>query len=111
MQTMPKEAMLIQLGYAPNEALLTQLEKIENNTPGYEKIQKHIMDLHDHLKVNNSYVAMSNSNSYFKIKIESNTPELAQEAHEKVHHFSEKFKIEVKKVDNKETYYIIGFHH
>lgn len=111
MQTIGREAMLTQLGYVPNGALLTQLEGIESNTPGYDKIQKHIMDLHDHLKVNNSYIALSNSNNYFKIKIESATTELAQEAHEKVEHFSEKFKVEVEKVEDKETYYIIGFHH
>jgi len=108
---MQREAMLTQLGYAPNEALIKQLEDIEANTPGYEKIQKHIMDLHDHLKVNSAYVAMSNSNNHLKIKIDSLTPELADEAHEKIQHFSEKFKVTVNKLDNKETYYIIGFHH
>ena len=106
---MYRDAMLTQLGYKPNEALLTQLKKIETNTVGYEKIQKHIMDLHDHLKVDNAYVALSNSNNYFKIKIESNTQEIAKEAHEKVSHFSDKFKVKLVKVNNKETYYIIGF--
>ena len=52
---MQRVAMLTQLGYAPNDALLSQLERIEKNTSGYEKIQKHIMDLHDHLKVDNSW--------------------------------------------------------
>lgn len=108
---MQKEAMLTQLGYMPNEALLKQLEAIENNTPGYEKIQKHIMDLHDHLKVNSAYVALSNSNNHFKIKIDSPTPELAAEAHEKIAHFSEKFKVKLKKLENKETYYILAFEH
>jgi hypothetical protein len=106
---MQNDAMLIQLGYVPNEALVEQLERIKHNTQGYEKIAKHIMDLNDHLKVNNAYVALSNSKDYFKIKIESPTPELAQEAHEKIAHFSEKFKIKVEKLPNKETYYIIGF--
>jgi hypothetical protein len=108
---MQRDAMLTQLGYTPNDALVKQLEEIEGNTPGYDKIQKHIMDLHDHLKVNNAYVALSNSNNHFKIKIESPTPELAEEAHEKVQHFSEKFKITINKLDKKETYYILGFHH
>lgn len=108
---MQKEAMLTQLGYAPNDALLKQLEGIQNNTVGYEKIQKHIMDLHDHLKVDNAYVALSNSNDYFKIKIESQTSEIAKEAHEKIKHFSNKFKVTLNKLENKETYYIIGFHH
>jgi len=106
---MHREAMLTQLGYAPNPALMKQLGDIEENTPGYEKIQKHIMDLHDHLKVNNGYIALSNSNNHFKIKIESATPELAKEGHEKVLHFSDKFKIAINKLENKETYYIIGF--
>lgn len=108
---MQKEAVLTQLEYVPNEALIKQLEAIEKNTSGYEKIQKHIMDLHDHLKVNSAYVALSNSHNYFKIKIDSPTPELADEAHEKVKRFSEKFKVSVDKLPNKETYYIKGFEH
>ncbi len=106
---MKRDAMLKQLGYAPNDALDKQLESIENNTSSYEKIQKHIIDLHDHLKVNNSYIALSNSKDYFKIKIESATVELASQAHEKIQHFSDKFKVKVEKLDKKETYYIIGF--
>lgn len=106
---MQKEAVLTQLGYAPNEALLKQLEKIEENTQGYEKIRKHIMDLHNHLRVDDAYVAMSNSNDYFKIKIDTPSPEMAQEAHGKVKHFSEKYKVKVEKLDNKNTYYIVGF--
>jgi len=106
---MHKEAMLTQLGYVANEALLAQLESIEKNTKGYEKIKKHILDLHDHLKVDNAYVALSNSNDYFKIKIESDSLELADEAHEKVQHFCDKYKVNIEKVENKDTYYILGF--
>ena len=106
---MQRDAMLTQLGYAPNDALMSQLERIEKNTAGYEKIQKHIMDLHDHLKVDGSFVALSNSEDVFKIKIEASSPELTEEAHEKVKRFSEKFKISLRKLDKKETYYISGF--
>ena len=108
---MQKDAMLRQLGYAPNEALINQLDRIERNTVGYEKIQKHIMDLHDHLKVDGSFVALSNSENYFKIKVEASSPELAEEAHEKIQHFSDKFKVTVNRLDNKITYYILGFNH
>jgi hypothetical protein len=108
---MQRDAMLKQLGYIPNEALVNQLKNIETNTSGYEKIQKHIMDLHDALKVDSSFVAMSNSVNSFKIKIEAQNPATVQEAHEKIKHFSSKFKVEVNKLDNKETYYIVGFHH
>ncbi len=108
---MQRDAMLTQLGYTPNDALVSQLKRIENNTVGYEKIQKHIMDLHDHLKVDGSFVALSNSEDCFKIKVEASSEELALEAHEKIQHFSDKFKVTVNKLDNKETYYISGFHH
>ncbi len=106
---MQRDAMLRQLGYMPNDALIDQLKAIEANTAGYGKIQKHIMDLHDSLKVNGSFIAMSNTVNSFKIKIEAPSPEIAQEAHEKIQHFSDKFKVAVEKLDNKETYYIIGF--
>ena len=106
---MQRDAMLTQLGYAPNDALLSQLERIENNTAGYDKIRKHIMDLHDTLKVDGSFVAMSNTNDYFKIKVEAKSPQLVQEAHEKIKHFSDKFKVKINKLNNKETYYIVGF--
>jgi hypothetical protein len=36
---------------------------------------------------------------------------LAEEAHEKIKHFSKKYKVDIEKLPNKETYYIIGFHH
>jgi len=106
---MQHDAMLTQLGYVPNEALLKQLQKIEINTLGYEKIQKHIMDLHDSLRVEGSYVALSNSNDYFKIKVAEASPEIEQEAHEKIKHFSDKFKVAIQQLENKKTYYILGF--
>ena len=106
---MQREAMLTQLGYSPNDALMSQLQEIEQNTTGYEKIQKHIMDLHDSLKVDGSFVAMSNTNNYFKIKVESPSAAVAEEAHEKIKRFSDKFKVKINKLDNKETYYILGF--
>jgi acetolactate synthase small subunit len=108
---MQNDAMLIQLGYAPNPSLVQQFENIKSNTKEFEKIQKHIMDLHDHLKVNNSYVALSNSKDYLKIKIEAPTEELNEEAHQKVQHFSDKYKVQVEKLPKKETYYILGFEH
>ncbi|MBA1432477.1 MAG: hypothetical protein FAF04_02515 [Epsilonproteobacteria bacterium] len=106
---MDAEAILTQLGYVPNDTLKQQLQEIQDNTAGYEKIEKHIMDLNEHLKVNNAYVALSNTTKHLKIKVDSPTPALAEEAHEKIQHFSKKYKVEVQKLPNKETYYIIGF--
>jgi acetolactate synthase small subunit len=109
-QMMQREAMLTQLGYMPNEALKIQLKKVEENTVGYEKIEKHIMDLHDHLKVNDSFVALSNSKDFLKIKVESTSKEVAEEAHEKIKHFENKFKVKLS-IENDNTYYIEGYHH
>ena len=106
---MNNEAMLKQLGYTPNEALLNQLERIINNTKSFDKIQKHIFDLNEHLKVDDSHVAMSNSEDYFKIKIEAPSPERTEEAMEKVNHFAEKYKVALKQVEGKNTFYILGF--
>ncbi len=103
------EAVLTKLGYVPNEALYVQLENIQKNTPGYDKIIKHILDLHDALAVDKSYVALSNSTDHFKIKIEALTPEMKEEALEKLERFKEKYKVVLKKVDGKDTYYISGF--
>lgn len=101
--------MLKQLGYAPNDALLSQLERIVSNTKSFEKIQKHMLDLHEHLKVDDSHVAMSNSEDYFKIKIEAPSPELTEEAIEKINHFADKYKVVLQQVEGKNTFYILGF--
>lgn len=106
---MERDAMLTQLGYTPNDALVEQLSKIIDNTQGFEKIQKHIFDLHDVLKVDDAFVAMSNSSDHFKIKLEAQSSELKEEAREKVMHFAEKYKVDLQQVDGKDTYYILGF--
>lgn len=108
---MTNEAILRQLDYVPNEALKEQVSRIVKNTRSFEKIEKHLIDLHEQLRVDGSYVAMSNSEDYFKIKIEAPSSELTAEAHEKIAHWSEKYKIETARVDKKNTYYIKGFNH
>lgn len=106
---MTYEAILNLLGYTPNEALADQLSRIEKNTSGYEKIIKHILDLHEALKTDESYVAMSNTNDYFKIKIDATSEVSASDAMEKINHFADKYKVNLQKVDGKPTYYIVGF--
>ncbi|MDP1784587.1 MAG: hypothetical protein Q8K81_04070 [Sulfuricurvum sp.] len=106
---MTHDAILNQLGLIANEALLEQLERIEKNTHGYEKIIKHILDLHEALKTSESYVALSNNADYFKIKIDATSDVSKAEAMEKINHFCEKFKVEIQKVHDKPTYYILGF--
>jgi len=108
---MVNEAILRQLDYTPNDALKEQVGRIITNTQSFEKIEKHIMELHKQLKVDGSYIAMSNSEDYFKIKIEAPSPELTEEAHEKIAHWSEKYKVQTARVEKKDTYYIKGFTH
>ena len=107
---MQYDAMLKQLNYTPNEALVEQLKVIASNTPGYEKIEKHIMDLHDSLQVNRSFVAMSNSHNYLKIKIaDALSDEERQNTIEKIERFESKYKISLEQVSGVDTYYIKGF--
>jgi hypothetical protein len=106
---MTQEAILSQLGLIPNVALADQLERIEKNTHGFEKIVKHVMDLHEALKTSESYVALSNSVDLFKIKIDATNKISATEAMEKINHFADKFKVKLQKVEGKETYYVVGF--
>ena len=108
---MINEAILRQLDYTPNDALKEQMGRVIGNTKEFNKIEKHMMELHKQLKVDGSYVAMSNSEDYFKIKIDAPSSELTDEAHTKIKHWSEKYKVEMAKVDNKDTYYIKGFTH
>lgn len=102
------EGLLTQLGYNADESSLKQLKNIEDNTPGFENIKKHIISLNDHLKNLDSYVAMSNSNPYFKIKIDTNNENFLNEAKEIIKKWAEKYKINLQKVEEKETYYILG---
>lgn len=106
---MDSEAVLKQLGYTPNEALLEQIGRVEANTAGYEKIQKHILDLHEQLKVDDSFVALSNSRDNFKIKIDAPSDERKAEAMERVVHFTDKYKVSVEQGPGNDTFYIQGF--
>jgi len=108
---MLNEAILRQLDYTPNEALKLQVGRIINNTEAFDKFEKHMMELHKQLKVDGSYVAMSNSEDYFKIKIEAPSEALREEAHGKIQHWSEKYKVQTARVEKKDTYYIKGFIH
>ena len=105
------EAVLRKLGYTPNEPLFKKLQNIKNNTKEYEKIIKHLLDLHDALQVDKSYAALSNSSDFIKIKIEAQTDEMKQEALEKVERFRDKFKAVLQRVEGKDTFYLLGYQH
>ena len=102
------EGLLTQLGYNCDNANLSQLQTIATNTPGYDQIKKHIVALNDHLKNYGGFVAMSNSQPYFKVKIESDDPLAADKALDELTKWADKYKVTLQKVDNKRTYYILG---
>ncbi len=102
------EAMLAQLGYSLNESVKAQMEKIIKNTKDFLIIQKHVIQLSDTLKPFQAYIAMSNSNNYLKIKNESEKNSI-KKVDNIINDWAKKYKISLKKVDGKKTYYILGF--
>ncbi len=98
-----KEGILKQLGY--NEEDLKRLEDVIKKTSGFEKIINHIVSLNDKLKHTNSFVAFSNSVPHLKIKIESASNELKEEAEEIIKKWSEKYNVVLEKVKDG-VYYI-----
>ncbi len=106
--TISNEGLLTQLGYNPTPSNLAQLEAIQNATKGFEQIKKHIVALNDHLKNYGGFVAISSSNPYLKIKIDTDEPAALEVAHEEIKKWADKYNVSIQKVENKETYYIIG---
>jgi len=103
------EALLSQLGYTNNEQTITQINKIIENTNGYKKISKHLLGLHDQLAHIKGFIALSNSKDFFKIKCsEDVSSEINEEFLTLVQHWANKYKVNIEKVENKSTFYIIG---
>jgi transposase-like protein len=106
------EAILTQFGYVPSDNTLEQINRIIQNTAGFEKFSKHLFSLNDSLKHMNGFVALSNTNDYLKIKSEGDVSEaIMEEFHETVRHWAQKYKVLIEKVPEKETYYITGGGH
>ncbi len=102
------ENLLIQLDYPVTEATKKQLENIINNTPNFWDFAKHIFALQDELKKLDATVAMSNSKDYLKIKSDSKDERKIQEFEEIIKHWADKYKVQLEKVEGKNTYYILG---
>lgn len=103
------EALLVQLGYTNNEQTLKQMNTIITNTTNFEKFSQHIPSFNDALAVEKGFIAMSNSEEYLKIKCEVDSDADNLSAFTAlVKHWAEKYKLALRKVQNKNTYYIIG---
>jgi len=103
------EVLASQLEIGKTEAILKQIEKSINNTNNFHSFSKHIISLNDKLKHMNGYIALSNQEPCFKIKCEETESEdIKKEFNETVTNWSKKYSVELKQVENKEVYYIIG---
>ncbi len=103
------EALLAQLGYTKTEQTLKQINDIIGNTKNFDKFSQHIPSFNDALAVEKGFIAMSNSEAHLKIKCDEDTgADNLSGFTELVRHWAEKYKLELKQVDNKNTYYIIG---
>jgi len=103
------EALLAQLGYTKSEQTLKQMTDIIDNTHGFDKFSQHLPSFNDALAVEKAFIAMSNSEKYLKIKCEEDSSADNLSAFtDLVNHWANKYKLELKQVNNKNTYYIIG---
>ena len=103
------EALLTQLGYTRNEQTLKQINDIIENTKGFEKFVHHIPSFNDALAVEKGYIAMSNSENHLKIKCEEDpSADNLSAFNDLVQHWADKYKLQIEKVANKNTYYILG---
>ncbi len=104
MENIANETLLTVLGYTENEASKAKLARIIDNTEGFDNIKKHIVQLNDALKPYNSFVGISNSEDYFKVKSKTKPSQME----DIVVKWADKYKVELKKLDSKETFYILG---
>jgi hypothetical protein len=103
------EALLAQLGYVKNEQTLKQINDIIANTSGFDNFSQHLPSFNDALAVEKGFIAMSNSEDHLKIKCnEDSDADNLSAFTTLVKHWADKYKLELKQVNNKNTYYIIG---
>ncbi len=102
------ETLLVQFGYQVSDNSKAQIRRIIENTKGFEHIGKHILALNDNLKPYDSYVTLSSTKDYFKIKNEGKNPEEIEEVNRIIQKWADKYKVKLQKVEGKETYYILG---
>jgi len=103
------EALLAQLGYAKTEHTLKQINDIIANTKNFDKFSQHIPSFNDALAVEKGYIAMSNSVDHLKIKCnEDISADNLSAFTNLVQDWADKYKLDLKQIDNQNTYYIIG---
>ena len=103
------ESLLKQLKLSVNENSLSQMQITMDKTPHSDKFFKHLFSLNDALSHFNAFIAPSSSNDYLKIKLRDDAiQEHVENFNKEIRHWSDKYKVSLEKVDNKELYYIKG---
>ena len=98
---------LNKLGYSANDALTEQVKRILSNCDLNDTELSHLLDLHEKIFKFNGFVAISNSEDVFKIKCEGRPSDI-RNFNEIVTNWADKFKLKIRKIDGKETYYLLG---
>jgi len=102
------EGFLTQLGYPTNEANMQKLQSIIDNTEGFEYLERHVIQLNDHLKNYQSYITISNSKDFLKIKKDTESNLTIQDADEVIQKWADKYKVELIYSEPNNSYYIAG---
>ena len=102
------EVLIAQLKLGSGDSTLTQVQKVIQNTKNFDKFAKHIISLNDKLKHLNGYISLSNSEDYLKIKCHDENDKIIQEFKDEVENWGNKYQVALKKVENKDVYYILG---
>jgi len=102
------ENLLIQLGYQPTPTLLKQMKTIMTQTSNFSHFSKHLLSLKDELQPIGAFIAMSNSQEYLKVKLESASDSEVSVFVKTLKKWGEKYKVALQKVEGKNTFYILG---
>ena len=104
------ESLLKQLKLSVSDHSLALMGTIIKSTKGSQQFFKHLFSLNDALAHVNAFIAPSNSVDLLKIKYhgDHNDEAYRSKFHDAVIHWGQKYKVELEKVEGKETYYIKG---
>jgi len=105
---MNEEGILVALKLGVTDATRAQLRGILSKCDFEPNELEKIVLLNDKLQSFGAFIAMSNSYDYFKIKNESPTVAGKKAVMDIVFEWSDKYRLKLEKVPNKDTYYIIG---
>ncbi|MGK0255818.1 MAG: hypothetical protein ACI81I_000425 [Arcobacteraceae bacterium] len=103
------EVIASQLSIGKTVSSLKQIGININNTQDFNSFSKHIISLNDKLRHMHAYVGLSNKEPYFKIKCDNvDSQEIKKEFLDVVNHWSGKYNVNIRQLDDKNIFYIIG---